>query len=44
MLLKPGKNSVVTLKNTVTFRKQLKELGFSFDWSRETKHNGPEIL
>ncbi|MEK7088570.1 MAG: class I tRNA ligase family protein, partial [Patescibacteria group bacterium] len=33
--IKTGKKpAVVTKKNTDTFRKQLKELGFSFDWSR----------
>ncbi len=33
--------SVVTKKNTDTFRKQLKQLGFSFDWSREINTTDP---
>lgn len=32
----------VTKKNTDTFRKQLKSLGFSFDWSREINTTDPE--
>lgn len=31
----------VTKKNTDTFRKQLKSLGFSFDWSREINTTDP---
>jgi leucyl-tRNA synthetase len=31
----------VTKRNTDTFRKQLKELGFSFDWSREVNTTDP---
>ena len=34
--------SVVTKKNTDTFRKQLKALGFSFDWSREVNTTDPK--
>jgi leucyl-tRNA synthetase/predicted alpha/beta hydrolase family esterase len=34
--------AVVTKKNTDTFRRQLKELGFSFDWSREINTTDPE--
>lgn len=33
---------IVTKKNTDTFRKQLKSLGFSFDWSREINTTDPE--
>lgn len=32
----------VTKKNTDTFRKQMKSLGFSFDWSREINTTDPE--
>jgi leucyl-tRNA synthetase len=32
---------VVTKKNTDTFRRQLKSLGFSFDWSREINTTDP---
>ena len=32
----------VTKKNTDTFRKQLKALGFSFDWSREVNTTDPK--
>ncbi len=32
----------VTKKNTDTFRRQLKELGFSFDWSREINTTDPK--
>ncbi|MEA3399365.1 MAG: leucine--tRNA ligase [Patescibacteria group bacterium] len=32
----------VTKQNTNTFRKQLKQLGFSFDWSREINTTDPE--
>lgn len=32
---------VVTKKNTDTFRRQLKALGFSFDWSREINTSDP---
>ena len=34
--------TIVTKKNTDTFRKQLKELGFSFDWSREINTTDPK--
>ncbi len=33
---------VATKKNTDTFRKQLKNLGFSFDWSREVNTTDPK--
>ena len=33
--------SVATKRNTDTFRKQLKSLGFSFDWSREVNTTDP---
>jgi leucyl-tRNA synthetase len=33
--------AVVTKKNTDTFRKQLKSLGFSFDWSRQVNTTDP---
>ncbi len=33
---------VATKKNTETFRKQLKSLGFSFDWSREVNTTDPK--
>lgn len=33
---------VVTKKNTDTFRRQLKALGFSFDWDREINTTSPE--
>ncbi len=33
---------VATKKNTDTFRKQLKGLGFSFDWSREVNTTDPK--
>jgi leucyl-tRNA synthetase len=33
---------IVTKKNTDTFRKQLKSLGFSFDWSREVNTTDPK--
>ncbi len=33
--------AVVTKKNTAIFRKQLKSLGFSFDWSREINTTDP---
>ncbi len=36
------KPAVVTKKNTDTFRKQLKSLGFSFDWSREINTTDPK--
>jgi leucyl-tRNA synthetase len=40
--IKTGKKpTVVTKKNTDTFRKQLKALGFSFDWSREINTTDP---
>jgi leucyl-tRNA synthetase len=32
----------VTKQNTDTFRKQLKKIGFSFDWSREVDTTDPE--
>lgn len=34
--------SVVTKNNTDTFRRQLKSLGFSFDWSREINTTDPK--
>ncbi|HDH04060.1 MAG TPA: leucine--tRNA ligase, partial [Candidatus Campbellbacteria bacterium] len=34
--------SVVTKRNTDKFRKQLKAIGFSFDWSREINTTDPE--
>jgi len=34
--------AVVTKKNTDIFRRQLKALGFSFDWSREIDTSSPE--
>ncbi len=34
--------SVATKKNIETFRRQLKSLGFSFDWSREVNTTDPE--
>ncbi len=34
--------TVVTKKNIATFTKQLKALGFSFDWSREISTSDPE--
>jgi leucyl-tRNA synthetase len=34
--------SVVTKKNTDTFRRQLKALGFSFDWLREINTTDPK--
>ncbi len=34
--------AVVTKKNTDTFRRQLKALGFSFDWSREINTTDPK--
>jgi len=41
--IKTGKKpSVVTKKNTDVFRKQLKEIGFSFDWSREINTTDPK--
>ena len=41
--IKTGKKpAIVTKKNTDTFRKQLKELGFSFDWSREVNTTDPK--
>ena len=33
---------IVTAKNTDTFRRQLKSLGFSFDWSREVNTTDPK--
>ena len=33
---------IVTKKNTDTFRRQLKSLGFSFDWDREINTTDPE--
>ena len=33
---------VITKKNTDTFRRQLKEVGFSFDWNREVNTTDPE--
>jgi leucyl-tRNA synthetase len=41
--IKTGKDPrVVTKKNTDTFRKQLKSIGFSFDWSREINTTDPK--
>ncbi|MFA5827659.1 MAG: class I tRNA ligase family protein [Candidatus Paceibacterota bacterium] len=41
--IKTGKKpAVVTKKNTDIFRKQLKEIGFSFDWSREVNTTDPK--
>lgn len=34
--------AVVTKKNTDTFRRQLKSLGFSFDWTREINTTDPK--
>ncbi|MES2087410.1 MAG: leucine--tRNA ligase [Patescibacteria group bacterium] len=34
--------AIVTKKNTENFQRQLKELGFSFDWSREINTTDPE--
>ena len=34
--------SVITKKNTDNFRKQMKNLGFSFDWSREVNTTDPK--
>ena len=40
--IKTGKQPAeVTKKNTDTFRRQLKEIGFSFDWSREVNTTDP---
>ena len=33
---------IVTKKNTDTFRRQLKSIGFSFDWSREVNTTDPK--
>ena len=33
---------IVTAKNTDTFRRQLKSMGFSFDWSREVNTTDPK--
>ena len=41
--IKTGKDPrVVTKKNTDTFRRQLKSIGFSFDWSREINTTDPK--
>ncbi len=41
--IKTGQNpKVVTKKNTDNFRRQLKSMGFSFDWSREINTTDPE--
>ncbi|MDE2399731.1 MAG: class I tRNA ligase family protein [Patescibacteria group bacterium] len=41
--IKTGKDPrVVTKKNTDTFRKQIKSLGVSFDWSREINTTDPK--
>ena len=41
--IKTGKKpAVVTKKNTDTFRRQLKEVGFSFDWSSEINTTDPK--
>ncbi len=34
--------TVITKKNTDTFRRQLKSLGFSFDWNREINTTDPQ--
>ena len=34
--------AIVTKKNTDTFRKQLKSIGFGFDWSREINTTDPK--
>ncbi|HEY4503055.1 MAG TPA: leucine--tRNA ligase [Candidatus Paceibacterota bacterium] len=34
--------SIITKKNTDTFRRQLKAVGFSFDWSREVNTTDPK--
>lgn len=40
--IKTGKQpSLITKENTDTFRRQLKSLGFSFDWSREINTTDP---
>ncbi len=40
--IKTGKDPrVVTQENTDTFRRQLKSIGFSFDWSREVNTTNP---
>lgn len=36
--------AIVTKKNTDTFRRQLKSLGFSFDWSREVDTTDPKYF
>ena len=36
--------AVITKKNTGIFRKQLKELGFSFDWTREIDTSDPKYF
>ncbi|HCY17905.1 MAG: Leucine-tRNA ligase [Candidatus Nomurabacteria bacterium GW2011_GWF2_35_12] len=41
--IKTGKKpAIVTKKNTDTFRRQLKALGYSFDWSREINTTDPK--
>ena len=41
--IKTGKDPrIVTKENTDTFRKQLKSIGFSFDWSREINTTDPK--
>jgi len=41
--LKTGTHpKIVTAKNTVNFKRQLKSLGLSFDWSREINTTDPE--
>ncbi len=41
--IKTGKQpEFITKKNTNIFRKQLKEIGFSFDWSREVNTTDPK--
>src|SRR3990167_4009598 len=41
--IKTGKKpAIVTKKNTDTFRRQLKALGYSFDWAREVNTTDPK--
>ncbi len=36
--------AVTTEKNINTYRRQLDQIGFSFDWSREVRTSSPRIL